>query len=324
LIDQYGDDPFDAYALLEDKNYFFSGDNMAVVPYVLSGNFAVALANPIGHPARRPIAIVDFIIFCRQQDWEPIFYLVTDELMPYYKQTGLSLFKIGEGARLKPDHFHLKGQDFQNARTLRNRAHRLGIRFRWYDASQGLDDLLERQLAVISHRWLEMKKAREMSFDMGSFSIDDIRRNGAAVALDSNGKPMAFATWRPFAQGRGRALDLMRGLPEARNLMDFVLIESLSLFNSIGVTSIDLGLAPLANTEQAPSRLVAEEKVVQFLFENLNHIYGYKSLFEFKRKYRPHWRSRYVAYRRGVHLPLVGLTLVRVHAPAGVWNFLFP
>jgi lysylphosphatidylglycerol synthetase-like protein (DUF2156 family) len=64
--------------------------------------------------------------------------------------------------------------------------------------------------------------------------------------------------------------------------------------------------------------------MVQFLFENLNHIYGYKSLFEFKRKYRPQWRGRYVAYRRGVHLPLASLALVRVHALAGIWKFLFP
>lgn len=324
LIDQYGSDPLDGYALLDDKSYFFSGDGQTVIPYVQSGNFAVALANPIGHPAMRPMAIVDFALFCRQQDWEPIFYAVTDELIPYYRQAGLSLFKVGEGARLKADQFHLKGNDFQNLRTLRNRAHRLGIRFRWYDASQGIDELLERQLAAISHRWLEMKKTREMSFDMGSFSIDDIRHNGTGIALDPEGKPLAFATWRPFAQGEGRALDLMRALPQARNVMDFILIESITRFNANGIKHINLGLAPLANTEKSPSRLVAEEKVVQFLFENLNDIYGYKSLFEFKRKYRPHWRERYVAYRRGVHLPLVGLALVRVHAPSGIWKFLFP
>lgn len=324
LIDRYGDDPFDAYVLLDDKSYFFSGDDGAVIPYVLSGNFAVVLADPLGDPALRPSAIVDFAIFCRQQDWEPIFYLVTDELTPYYIQAGLSLFKIGEEARLKADLFHLKGHDFQNLRTLRNRAHRMGIQFRWYDAAQALDESLEHRLSLISRRWLEMKKAREMGFDMGSFSIDDIRRHGAAVALDSNGEPLAFATWRPFAQDKGRVLDLMRTLPQARNVMDFVLVESISHFNSIGVTRINLGLAPLANTDDSPSRPVAEEKMVQFLFENLNHIYGYKSLFEFKRKYRPKWRGRYVAYRRGVHLPLASLALVRVHAPAGVWNFFFP
>jgi phosphatidylglycerol lysyltransferase len=178
LIEQYGEDPFDAYALLEDKSYFFNDNATAAIPYVVSGNCAVALANPIGHPARRAQAIFDFVSFCQEQDWEPIFYAITDELLPGYQQAGLSVFKIGEGARLKTGKFELKGHGFQNLRTIRNRAVRLGMQFRWYDATQGVDDSLEQQLAAISHRWLEQKHAREMSFDMGSFSIEDIRRNG--------------------------------------------------------------------------------------------------------------------------------------------------
>jgi lysylphosphatidylglycerol synthetase-like protein (DUF2156 family) len=321
LIDQYGDDPHDDYTLLPDKRHLFTSDGHAVVPYVLSDNIAVALADPIGPQKLRPMAIVDFALFCRRHDWEPVFYAVSEELIPYYKQAGLSLFKIGEGAALQADQFHLVGNDFQNLRTLRNGAHRRGIRFQWYDSTLGIDETLEHKINVISHRWLETKHAREMAFDMGSFSIEAIRRHGAAIAIDSSGEPLAFATWRPFAKGQGRALDLMRTLPHARNVMDFVLIESIFHFNSLGITRINLGMAPLANTEHSPSGLVAEEKVVQFLFENLNHIYGYKSLFEFKRKYRPHWRGRYVAYRRGVHLPLIGLAMVRVHAPEGIWKF---
>lgn len=322
LIDRHGEDPYDSYALLHDKRYLFTADEKAVVPYVLSDNIAVALADPIGEKNRRPLAIVDFVLHCRRQDWEPVFYGVKEELAPIYRQAGLSLFKVGEGARLDSRQFHLRGNEYQNLRTLRNRAHRLGMKYYWYDASQGVDTALEHKLAEISQRWLETKKALEMAFDMGSFSIDDIRQYGAAVGMDADGKPLAFATWRPFAQGTGRALDLMRSLPEARNVMDFVLLESILGFAGRGILEVNLGLAPLANTEQSPSSLVAEDKVVQFLFENLNHIYGYKSLFEFKRKYRPRWRGRYVAYRRGAHLPLVGLALVRVHATEGVWRFI--
>lgn len=322
LIDRYGRDPFDSYALLADKAYFFSANEQVVVPYVLSGNFAVALANPIGNPALRATALLDFTLFCRQQDWDPVFYSITQDMVPAFERAGFATFKIGESARLRPLEFQLKGCDFQNLRTLCNHAHKTGVQFRWYDEEHGIDIALEHHLGVISQRWLEAKHAREMSFDMGAWSVEDIRKNGAAVAVDAKGKPLAFATWRSFAQGGGRALDLMRSAPDARNIMDFVLVESISHFRSQGITDISLGLAPLANTEGVTSRLVAEEKVVQFLFENLNHIYGYKSLFEFKRKYRPHWRPRYVAYRRSVNLPLVGLALVRVHAPEGIWKFL--
>jgi lysylphosphatidylglycerol synthetase-like protein (DUF2156 family) len=113
----------------------------------------------------------------------------------------------------------------------------------------------------------------------------------------------------------------MRSRPGSRNMMDFVLVESILQFRGQGVLDISLGAAPLANAGDSASPQ-GEEKAVRFLFENLNRIYGYKSLFEFKRKYRPQWRGRYVAYNRGLHLPLVGLAVVRVHAPGGIWRFL--
>jgi lysylphosphatidylglycerol synthetase-like protein (DUF2156 family) len=322
LIAEYGRDPLDPYALLSDKSYFFTANERAVVPYVLSGNLAIALADPIGPPDERPLAIAEFGHFCRRQDWEPVFCEVSEALIFLYEQAGFSVFKIGEEARLRADGFHLKGSDFQNLRTARNSARKWNIRFRWYDAARGIDEALERQLAEISRQWLEGKKTREMAFDMGSFSLEDVRHYGAAVAIDSLGQALAFATWRPFAQGTGQALDLMRSLPKGRNVMDFVLVESILHFRGRGINDISLGNAPLANAEKETTRLQAEEMAVQFLFENLNRIYGYKSLFEFKRKYRPQWRGRYVAYHRGVHLPLVGLALVRVHAPEGIWKFL--
>lgn len=322
LIDQYGKDPLDPYALLNDKSYFFTEDNRVVVPYALSGNIAIALSDPIGPSHLRSQAIGDFARYCRIQDWEPVFYQITDEFIPYYQKAEFSVFKIGEEASLRADQFHLKGGDYQNLRTACNSARKRNFQFRWYYAPHGIDEALEQQLAKISKSWLEKKKTLEMTFDIGSFSLEEIRQNGVGVALDSSGEALAMATWRPFARGNGLTLDLMRALPGRRNVMDFVLVESILYFRAQGINNISLGNAPLANTTHGTYRLQAEEKVVQFLFENLNRIYGYKSLFEFKRKYRPQWRGRYLAYHRGVHLPLVGLALVRVHAPEALWKFL--
>jgi phosphatidylglycerol lysyltransferase len=294
-----------------------------VVPYVLSGKLAIALADPIGPSAQRASAIAEFAQYCRLQDWDPVFYEITEELVAFYQEAEFQVFKIGEEACLRTDDFHLRGGEFQNLRTACNSARRWGLRFLWYDAADGIDEKLERELAAVSQRWLEGKKTLEMTFDMGSFSLEEIRRNGVAVALDAGGQAVAFATWRPFARGHGQALDMMRSLPQGRNVMDFVLVESIRHFHARGIREISLGSAPLANAQRNGRYLQAEEKVVQFLFENLNRIYGYKSLFEFKRKYRPTWRGRYIAYRRGTPLPLIGLALVRVHAPAGLLKFLF-
>jgi lysylphosphatidylglycerol synthetase-like protein (DUF2156 family) len=321
LVAAFGEDPLSPYALLDDKRYFFTEDRRAVVPYAVSGNLAVALADPIGRPLERRRAIAEFTGYCRRRDWRPVFYGVAHELVDEYERAGLCVFKVGEEARLDPECLTLKGGEYQNLRTACNSARKRGIAFRWYEAARGVDEALEKQLEEISQEWMEKKKTREMGFDMGAFSPDAIRRQGVGVAIDPEGRALAFATWRSFAQGRGRCLDLMRVRPGCRHMMDFVLVESIGRFRELGLRDISLGTAPLANADEKAGPQ-GEEMAVRFLFEHLNRVYGYKSLFEFKRKYRPQWQGRYLAYQRGLHLPLVGLAVVRVHTPGGIWKFL--
>jgi phosphatidylglycerol lysyltransferase len=321
LLREHGDDPLHSYALLGDKTFFFDARNETGIPYVRSGRFAVALADPIGPAESRFRAIGEFAEFCRRQDWVPLFYQIADVSPPLYRALGFSVFQIGEDARVNATGFDLRGAAFQNLRTLCNKARKESLRFTWYDPAQSRNPQLEGELAVISAAWLTGKRGAEMTYDMGSFSCGEIRRRGAAVALDAAGRAVAFATWRHFG-GNGVVLDLMRSLPAARNVLDFVLVESIRHFRAQGVTDISLGNAPLASAREAPAAPAVEDRAVRFLYENLNHVYAYKPLFEFKRKYRPQWRARYLAYPSGESLPLIGLALVRVHTRNSRWRFL--
>jgi phosphatidylglycerol lysyltransferase len=320
LIDEFGGDPLNSYALMADKNFFFTAARDAGISYVVSGRFAVTLADPVGPRHAQARAVAEFTEFCRHQDWVPLFYEVGENLLEIYETAGFAALKIGEDARLEAQSFELKGRAFQNLRTLANKARRAGLHFRWYEAALGLDLTLEAQLAEISKRWLEGKKRTEMSFDMGSFSSDELR-HGVGVAMDADGKPHAFVTWRSFNQNRGRVLDLMRSRPEAHNVLDFALLESIAHFRRQGISDISLGNAPLADA-QGHSPTSMEGRVIRFIYEHLNLIYAYKPLFEFKRKYRPQWRARHLAYPVGESLPMIGLALVRVHLHKKTWRFL--
>ena len=56
--------------------------------------------------------------------------------------------------------------------------------------------------------------------------------------------------------------------------------------------------------------------------EILNRYYGYKSLFEFKKKYQPVWQGRYLGFLPNANLILIALALVRVHLPKGLVRIL--
>jgi hypothetical protein len=55
-------------------------------------------------------------------------------------------------------------------------------------------------------------------------------------------------------------------------------------------------------------------------FERFDRYYGYKSLFEFTKKFHPMWRGRHVAYRSVAQLVPAAATIVRVHLPNALFK----
>ena len=323
IIDAHGCDPLDEFALLADKRFFFTPSSGSFFAYTLWRNFAVCLVGPVGPSEEWLSATQDFVRFCAAQDWQPIFYFARSELRPIFSQCGLKSFKVGEDARLSVTDFNLKGGKFQNLRTACNKARKEGKELRWYHPGDGPFDYgLEAQLKILSDEWLRAKQGTEMAFDLGSFNLQQIRREGVATIFDTDSKLEAFATWLSYKQGSGRSLDLMRSHESAKGVMDFLIVESIDHFRELGVEEVSLGNAPLANVEPNRRLYGREEKAARFLFEKFNRYYGYKSLFEFKKKYQPVWQGRFLGFRPRANLLLIAVALVRVHLPQGLIRIL--
>jgi lysylphosphatidylglycerol synthetase-like protein (DUF2156 family) len=141
---------------------------------------------------------------------------------------------------------------------------------------------------------------------------------------NSEGRIETFATWLSYNHDKGRCLDLMRGRNELKDVLDFLIVEAIDHFKALGVEQISLGNAPLANVDAVPDERLElrQERAVKFLFDNFDKFYGYKSLFNFKKKYAPDWQGRYLAYRPRVSLAMVGLAIAGVHLPKGFMGLL--
>jgi phosphatidylglycerol lysyltransferase len=321
IMQAHGSDPLVEFALAEDKRFFFTRSGHSVVAFALWRHFALTLADPIGPAGEQTRAIQEFVTFCAEQDWEPVFYQTGPEWLDAYREAGFTVFKIGENARLPLREFALKGSRFQDLRTARSRAAREGISLRWIPAGTAPDPALIAELQAVSDGWLAAKKGREMAFDMGRFSEQEILARGAVVAMRADGRVEAFATWLPYLDGRGRCLDLMRSRPGVPGVMDFVIVESLLAFQAQGLSEASLANAPLANSAVPSASDSRHDRAVRYLYERFTHIYGYKKLFEFKKKYHPEWCGRYLAYRHAPELPLIACAMVAVHLPDGLIKF---
>jgi phosphatidylglycerol lysyltransferase len=112
----------------------------------------------------------------------------------------------------------------------------------------------------------------------------------------------------------------MRKVKEAPSgAMDLLVSRSLEELRGAGLEEASLANAPLANVGEPRRGL---ERGVDLLFENLNAFYGYKNLFQFKKKFAPRWEGRYLVYPRGADLPRVAYALTSVHGAGGIRRLL--
>ena len=320
LIDKWGADPLDEFALLSDKRHFVSKDRRAFIAYAIWRDVAVTLGDPVGPVESCRAAILEFVAFCARQDWIPVFYEVRGDLLDAYRDAGFRSFKVAEDARLDLRSFALAGRKFQNLRTAHNKIAKSGWRVDWHAGSALPPDLHE-QMSAVSAEWLKARHAVEMTFDLGSMTAESLDNAEVSVLLDNTDRVLAFASWLPYAKGSGRALDLMRHRPSDRGTVDPLVVASLLKFQADGVNEASLGNAPLANIDGKDLDSL-EEKAVRLLYERFDHYYGYRTLFDFKDKFHPVWSGRYLAYRGlGNLLPAVA-GVVRVHLPSGLTRFL--
>jgi len=322
IVQSEGRDPLNEFALADDKRLFFTRDGRSLVAYALWRNFALTLADPIGPVDGRRAAIREFMEFCADQDWEPVFYETGPDSADDYAAEGFVVFKIGECASISLPEFSLTGKRYQDLRTARSRAGREGLVLRWLPPGIPPEPALAAELRAVSDGWLARKRGGEMTFDLGAYSDEEIIARGAALAMRADGRVEAFATWLPYRSGTGRCLDLMRARPEVPGAMDFVIVESLLAFQAQGLSAASLANAPLANIHPASVSDSRHERAVRYVYENFNRVYGYKNLFHFKNKYLPRWTGRHLAYRHRADLPFIACAIVAIHSPGGLWRML--
>ena len=189
-----------------------------------------------------------------------------------------------------------------------------------YDGRNHTDTSIGEQLEFISQEWLSEKHIGERGFTLGRFSLESLK--DVPVFFSSlDDKVQAFCSWLPFRGRTAVVLDLMRRRAQsAPGTMDQLIAESLLQLRAEGYVEASLANAPLQSMPESSGKL---ERGMALLFENINSVYGYKNLFQFKNKFAPHWEGRYLIYPRGADMLRVAHALTSVHSSGGLWQLIF-
>jgi lysylphosphatidylglycerol synthetase-like protein (DUF2156 family) len=308
-----------AFAVQDDKHHLLLGSGRGMVGYAVRRGVALACGDPLGPPEALEAQVREFIEHCLRNGWTPCVYEAAEENLPLYRRLGLSSLKIAEEAVIDLGPFSLAGGKRAALRSLVHKATRAGLSVRPYDRGRAPDPAVDEQLEEISEEWLAEKRLGEMGFTLGRFSLDSLAGVRVSLCLSAE-RVEAFCSWLPYRGGRAVVLDLMRKRRDALSgTMDLLLAQSLLALKEEGLDEASLANAPLANVGAPRSPL---DRGVAVLFENLNAFYGYKNLFQFKKKFDPRWEGRYLVYPRGSELPRIAVAMTLVHRSGGLWPLL--
>jgi phosphatidylglycerol lysyltransferase len=320
LFRSYGRHSLSPFAIQTDKHHLVLAAGRGLVGYAIRGAVALACGDPLASDEDFEQCAKEYLDHCHKNGWTGCVYEAAEMHLPVYHGLGLRSLKIGEEALINLLEFSLSGNKRANLRAMVNKVAKTGMVVQAYRRRQNPNPAIDEQLEAISQEWLAEKRLQEMSFTLGQFSLEAL--GSVPVFVASLGDEIqAFCSWLPYRNGEAFVLDLMRKRKGSRpGTMDFLLAHSLLQFKADGVKEASLANAPLANVSEPRGPL---DRGVALLFENLNAFYGYKNLFQFKKKFAPIWEGLHLIYPKGAELPRIAYALAAVHSSGGLWQLLF-
>ena len=339
LLHRYAASSLSYFAVMPDKSLYFGREVEGLIAFRVAADVAVVCGDPIVAPDHLQRLLAEFMRHCARQGWELCLYEVQAVHLHVYQALGFRTLKIGEDAWIDLPNFTLKGKPIADVRHACSKIERDGLTFEVLEVpcgqpiipgtvSESCADHRPGMDARSAALWEQMQaivaKANRGDFEL-QFSIgrlppvpDPEARYTLAVGPDRC-CVLGLCSWLPIFSVNGWALDVMQRAEEAPNgTMEYLIAQSLLYFQREGATWASLGMAPLAdadlNDDEERSLL---QRGVRFLYEHprVNNLYRYKSLFFFKRKFVPIWRSAYLAYASPLSLPRILFAVLKVHLP---------
>lgn len=129
LVKKYGNSGLDYFKTYFDKQLFFLPGENAFIAYRISGNFAVALENPVAeNPEVMKKCIAAFDSFCYQSGLKSIYYRVPESSLEMYKSSGKKSLLLGQSGIVDLTTFSLEGGSKKSMRNAVNKVKEKGIK----------------------------------------------------------------------------------------------------------------------------------------------------------------------------------------------------
>ncbi len=293
-------------ALLGDKALLFDKGDRGFVMYGVEGRSWIALGDPVGSVEATEDLAWEYRELVERHGGQPVFYEVGPAFLHLYLDMGLTLFKLGEDARIPLADFSLEGSERSGLRYAHRRLIKDGCTLEVFPADRVAELLPE--LRRISDSWLAARSTREKGFSLGRFD-ESYLLNFPLAVVRQQGEIVAFANLWTGADHGELSIDLMRHSSKAPSgTMDFLFVSLMLWGKEAGYRCFDLGMAPLSGLENRPFAPLWN-RIGAVLFQHGEQFYNFEGLRSYKEKFNPLWEPRYLACPGGLALPRILLNV---------------
>ena len=307
----------------DGNRYWFSSSGRSVIAYRVEHGIALTVTGPFGDSAEWERDFKDFIDYCAEQSWTPVFYSVHADQRDLLASLGWQSLDIGTEMVVLPAQWQTRGKKWQDVRTAINKAKRDGVTDVLTTFEQASLSM-QAQIMDISEQWAEEKSLPEMKFTLGGVEELLDPRVRLLCAVDADGTVQAVTSWLPtWREGRivGWTLDFMRHRPDSANgVMEFLIARMAERLKEEGAEFMSLSAAPLAGIsvmefEGQGSGTEFLQHVLMAVADIIEPVYGFHSLFRFKKKFQPQEQGVYICYPDSAKLAQIALAVVQSYLP---------
>ena len=290
----------------KSNRYFFHGDSY--VAYRVSNGIALTLGAPVGHDIS-----AEFERFASEQGWAVAWYSVNAQFADAHPQ--LKRLQVAEEAVLNCESVEFKGKKFQNVRTARNKAEKEGVSTRWTTWEE-LDIASTARISALSEDWVSDKALPEMGFTLGGLEEMMVTGTRLLLAESADGTLHGVTSWMPVYENgaiAGYVLDVMRRNEHGfKGVIELLISEAMLIAQSEGLAWISLSGAPLAGQPDEPNWL---DVALNRIGEEVEPLYGFRTLAASKRKFQPEEHPWYLCYHDELKLPSIALATMHAYLP---------
>jgi len=312
LVKKYGNSGLDYFKTYTDKLYFFPEGLEGFISFRIAGNYAAVLENPVcANPETMEAIILQFDTFCQDNGLKSFYYRVPEECLGIYQAAHKKSLLIGQEAIIDLKSFTLDGGTRKSIRNACNKSQESGYipRIHFPPVNEGV----LQKIKSVSGEWLEENEFREMVFSQGIFDTEELKNHLIITIENPEEKVVAFLNLVPdYAYGEV-TFDLIRKSKDAPSgIIDYLMVETIKYAQARGHQYFNLGFAPMSGIEKGRD---FPEKSIKFAYEKIGSFSTFKGLRDFKDKFGPDWKNRYIIYDHHYDLFNIPSILTKVFKP---------